>query len=153
MVSIRENTWVLLLAGAIATIVGVLTPAAMGYLSFSTVYIWLWALNVKIPGSTWFNEDEIAVVGAVLETAVLAVAIILMLLLAIKLKKGSEVKGMNGIMLACLIMLVAAPVGYIIGAVAWDPWFWIDHFAGFGIYGPFIAAGLVIVSFIFLKKK
>jgi hypothetical protein len=150
---IRNNAWMLLLAGAVATIVAVLTPVAAGYFPSHTVYVWLWALNVRSTGSVWFNLDDIAVAGAVLETGVLAAAIVLLLLLAINLKKGSILKGTYGIMLVCLIMLVVSPVGYIIGAVAYDPWFWIDYIAGFGIYGPFIAAGLVIVSFILLKKK
>jgi hypothetical protein len=150
---IRNNTWILLLAGAITTAVALATPAAMGYFTLSTLYIWLWALNIRTTGSIWFNTDDIAVAGAILETGVLVVAIALLFLLAIKVKGGTPVKGMYGIMLACLIMLVASPVGYIIGAVGYDPFFWTDHVAGFGIYGSFIAAGLVIVSFLVLKKK
>lgn len=153
MDKIRNNVWVLLLAGAIVTIVALLTPAAAGYFPSSTVYIWLWALNVRSTGQIWYNMDDIAVAGAVLETGVLVVAIMLLIFLVITRKKASPVKGMYGIMLACLIMLVASPLGYIIGAVVWDKWFWIDHVAGFGIIGPFIAAGLVVVSFILLKKK
>ena len=149
----RDKAWVPLFVGAIAAIAAVLTPAAMGIYTSKPVYIWLWALNIRSDGDVWFNMDDIALAGAVLETGVLAVAIILSLLVAFKIKKGNPLKGVYGILLACLIMVVASPVGYIIGAMAWDPWFWMDHVAGFGIIGPFITAGLLIVSFIFLKKK
>jgi MFS family permease len=151
MGSNQNKVWILLLIGAIVTIVAVLTPATTGD---PVLYQWLWALRIWNDGEVDFNRFTIAIVGAVLETAVLAVAIVLMLLLALKLKKGSTVKGMYGIMLACFIMLVAAPVGYIIGAaVGYGEDYWIENFALFGIYGPFIAAGLLIVSFLFLKKK
>ncbi len=151
MGSNQNKVWILLLIGAIVTIVAVLTPATTGD---SVLYQWLWALRIWNDGEVDFNKFMIAIVGAVLETAVLAVAIVLMLFLALKLKKESTVKGMNGILLACLIMLMAAPVGYIIGAVVGYGWdYWIENFALFGIYGPFIAAGLVIIAFILLKKK
>ncbi len=151
MGSNQNKVWILLLIGAIVTIVAVLTPATTGD---PVLYQWLWALRIWNDGEVDFNKFMIAIVGAVLETAVLAVAIVLMLFLALKLKKESTVKGMNGILLACLIMLMAAPVGYIIGAVVgFGGDYWIENFALFGIYGPFIAAGLVIIAFILLKKK
>ncbi|MEX2683926.1 MAG: hypothetical protein Q6373_020310 [Candidatus Sigynarchaeota archaeon] len=153
MVEVRDKAWILLLASAIATIVAVLTPAAMGIFTSNPAYIWLWALNIRPNGDVWFNTDDIALAGAVLETVVLAIAAMFLFLAASKVKKGHTQKGLFGIMFACLLMLFASPVGYIIGAVAWDPWFWTDHAAGFGIIGPFIAAGLVIASYIILKKK
>lgn len=150
---IRNNAWVLLLAASIIAMVAVVTPAATGFFPHSTTNIWLWALNTRSDGDVWFNLDELAITGAILETGVLVVAIVLMLVLTLNVKKGTPVKGMNGILLACIIMLVASPVGYIIGAEAYDLGFWMDHVAGFGIYGPFIAAGLLLVTFFVMKKK
>ncbi|MBN2153990.1 MAG: hypothetical protein JW839_21210 [Candidatus Lokiarchaeota archaeon] len=150
---LKKNVWILLLSGAIITIVALLTPAAVGYFPPNTVYIWLWALNVRSTGQVWYNLDEIAVAGAVLETGVLVAAAVLLTVLAIVLKKGRVARGMYGVMLACLIMLVASPLGYVAGAVAWNPWFWAEHVAGFGIIGPLVAAGLVILSFLMLRKS
>lgn len=153
MAWIRNNAWVLLLAASIIAMIAVVTPVATGFFPHSTTNIWLWALNTRSNGDVWFNTDDLAITGAILETGVLVLTILIMMLLTVNVKKGTIVKGMNGLMIACIIMLVVPPVGYIIGAEAYDTGFWMDHVAGFGIYGPFIAAGLLFVAFFIMKKN
>jgi uncharacterized membrane protein len=151
----QKNTWLLPFASAIIAAVSLATPVAIfPRLDGSSVVFWLWALNVDTrDGDIWFNTDELALAGAILETAVLVLAIVILFIIAFSVKTGKSRKSTPVMLVLCVILLLLSPIGYMIGAEIYDEGFWMVHPASFGIIGPIIAAGLVIVTIVLSKMK
>ena len=151
----KKINWLFPLASAALAIVSIAVPVAFSPKTGGKgIMFWYWALNVDTrDGDVFYNTDEIAMAGAVLETAVLAIAAILMAWTSVTMKKGIQSKMVPILLLVSAILLVASPVGYIIGAEVYRSGFWLDNYGLFGMYGPFIAAGLAVVCMYLVKMN
>ncbi len=153
MVGIKKYLWILPICSAILAIIGLLTPVAFVIYSEGGLFFWLWALNLRTnTGEVWFNTDTLAMVGAVLETIVIILAILILVFTVFQLRKdGKNLKRIKIMWLICGILLAVAPIGYVIGAEFYISGFWTNYSVGFGIIGPFIAAAITILA-IFIYK-
>ena len=143
------------MTSAILAIAALCLPVAFRLFNDGTgIYFWLWALNIDTGSAEiWFNDSMIAVVGAILETAVIVVAIVILIFVTKSIKNDSnKAKKIDALLILAAILLVISPVGYIIGGDAYQHNFWAKYTPHFGLIGLFIAAGLVIITIILRKR-
>jgi hypothetical protein len=138
---LRELSWIFILAASALGVCGLLFPVVMKN-DFS-YDVWMIALERDSDGDFRFNDDAIAVVGAVIETAIVILSVIFLIVLMLKLLKKKEMnKLLKTLLLLSAIFLIVSPVGYSIGAsVSYDD-FWGRYIAGFGLIAPLIASGI-----------
>jgi hypothetical protein len=153
MVEFKKFLWTLPIFSAILALIGLITPVAYVIYSEGGLFFWLWALNIRTnTGEIWFNTDTLAMVGAVTETIVIILAIVIILFTVFQVRKGEKnLKRIKILWLICGFLLTLAPIGYIIGAEFYISEFWTNYSVGFGIIGPFIAAAIIILGIFFYK--
>ena len=153
MVDLKKSLWIIPIFSAIIAVIAILTPVAYVLYTGGGLYFWLWALNIRTDtGEIWFNTDTLALVGAVLETFVIVLAILILISTVLKIRnKGINLRKVKILWLFCGILLIIAPIGYIIGGQFYATNFWNTYSPGFGVIGLFIAAALAIIE-IFIYK-
>ncbi len=129
-------------------------PVAYRNWSGDILAFWYWALNINFTDSDiWFNNDPIALGGAILETIVIGIAIILLFVARKEIKTESKpVVFLRKVLLIAGILLLIAPAGYMIGAVFYDDQFYEKYTLFLGIYFAFGAAALSIIKALKCKK-
>ncbi|MHA1671441.1 MAG: hypothetical protein ACTSV5_12810 [Promethearchaeota archaeon] len=154
MVNLKKRIWIFPLISIVLAIISLSTPVAYREYSSYNIYFWLSALNFRTDTSAWwYNSDSLAIAGAVLEILVIVIAMIFLLFNAIRLYQDKlNVKIAKLIFLVSGILLIISPLGYIILANLYAPDFWSIYNPSFGVVGPFIAAGISILT-IFLNRK
>ena len=136
-------------------IISLSTPVAYREYSSYNIYFWLSALNLRTDtDEMWYNTDPLAITGAVLESLVIIIAMILLLFSAIRLYQDKiNVKTAKLIFLINGVLLILSPLGYIILANLYAPDFWSIYSPCFGVVSPFIAAGISILTIFFYKRE
>nr|MDO8115158.1 hypothetical protein [Candidatus Sigynarchaeota archaeon] len=155
MVTPKIKQMIPLIAGILA-IASLFIPVAFRSYNDGAIYVWYWALNIdtRSPVEIWFNEDLLAVIGGILETVVIIIAAVLLIIASLSIKKGLNNKQLiQRILVASMILLIISPVGYIIGAMAWDIDFWTRFMIHVGLIGPFISAVLALITLILFKRS
>jgi hypothetical protein len=154
LIDFRKNFWLAPILIAIIALISLLSPAAYRTFNDGGIYFWLWALNISTDtGYLWFNTDALALFGAIAETLVIIIAMLILIYTGISIKR--EKKNQKIIKIFLLIsgtLLILAPLGYIIGSMFYQTDFWGTYSPSFGIIGPFIAAAIAFIT-IFLYKK
>ncbi|MHA1191488.1 MAG: hypothetical protein ACTSP9_04235 [Promethearchaeota archaeon] len=154
MINLKKRIWIFPLLSIVLAIISLSTPVAYREYSSYNIYFWLSALNLRTDTSAWwYNTDPLAITGAVLETIVIVIAMILLLFTAIRICQDKlSGKLAKLIFLVSGILLIISPLGYIILANLYTSDFWSIYNPCFGVVGPFIAAGISIMT-IFLYKR
>ena len=154
MIDFRKNFWLAPILIAVIALISLLTPAAYRTFDGGGIYFWLWALNISTDtGYLWFNTDALALFGAIAETLVIVISMIILIYTGFIIKREKKNHKIIKIYLFISgILLILAPLGYIIGSMFYQTDFWGIYSPSFGIIGPFIAAALAFIT-IFLYKK
>lgn len=154
---LREFSGVFILAAAVLGACSLFFPVVFREYAGLDYLVWMIALERDTDGDFSFNDDEIAVAGAVIESALVIASVIFLILLMIQLLKKKEMnKVLDTLLLLSAIFLIVSPVGYSIGATASYDDFWGRYFAGFGLIAPIIASGIawfLYTILVIMKKK
>ncbi|MBD3186952.1 hypothetical protein GF325_09010 [Candidatus Bathyarchaeota archaeon] len=133
------------------SILALATPVASYDDGSDVTVFWYWALNVnRNSGDIWFNTSKLAVLGAILETAIIGVTVSLLFKVLAWLVKGETTGKQKQIRIFLLlsgIFLILAAMGYMIGTEAYIENAWQRYNVGFGLVASFIGSG---ISFILL---
>jgi len=155
MVNLKKRIWIFPLISIVLAIISLSTPVAYREYSSYNIYFWLSALNLRTDtGEMWYNSDPLAITGAFLEILVIVVAMILLLFSVLRIYQDKlNVKIVKLLFLISGVLLVISPLGYIILANLYAPDFWSIYKPCFGVVGPFISAGISIMTIFLYNRK
>ncbi len=154
MTGIGKMRWGLALGGFILALASLALPVAIYTYGGNSIVFWYWALNIDtFDGTWWFNDDPLAVGGAILETIVILIAAIILLAVVKGIKKNSKsAKSLKKMLITVGILLIVSPVGYMIGGLVYEPAFFTKYTLSIGIFCTFAAAAIAIFDGIKCKE-